>query len=121
MLVWRLLRSRRASATGQFWVTHIRAATGLLLGLAWDNTSQPSSTLSTVAILAQGTIWADALLRAFFSNGGVRHHKEEKARPPTLGAKVLHFSFLACELGLMIQLSSLTQSLSFLAWLNSSA
>ena len=35
-------------------------------GSAWDSTSQPSSTLSTVAILAQGTNWAGALLRAFF-------------------------------------------------------
>ena len=51
---------------GQFWVTHIRAAAGLLLGLAWDSTSQPSSTPSTVAILAQGTNCAGALLQALF-------------------------------------------------------
>jgi hypothetical protein len=66
--VWRLLKLRCAPATVRLCVTHIRTVAGLLLGaqLGIVTAAAPSSTASTVAILAQGTKWADALPQAFF-------------------------------------------------------
>ena len=76
--VWRLIKLRCAPATVRLCVTHIRTVAGLLPGAqlgivtaAAPTTCQPSSTASTVAILAQGTKWADALPQAFFSNGSM--------------------------------------------------
>ena len=71
--VWRLLQLRCAPATVRLWVIHIRTVAGLLPGAqlgivtaAAPTICQPSSTANTVAILAQGTKWADALPQAFF-------------------------------------------------------
>ena len=65
--VWQLLRIRCAPATARSWVTHILTVAGLLPGAqlgiitaAAPTPCQPGSTASTVAILAQGTKWADA-------------------------------------------------------------
>jgi hypothetical protein len=77
--VWRLLKLRCAPATVRLCVTHIRTVAGLLPGAqlgivtaAAPTTCQPSSTASTVAILAQGTKWADALPQAFFQTAAWR-------------------------------------------------
>ena len=77
--VWRLLRIRCAPTTVRLWVTHIRTVAGLLPGAqlgmmtaAAPTICQPSSTASTVAILAQGTKWADALPQAFFQTAAWR-------------------------------------------------
>ena len=71
--VWRLLQLRCAPATVRLCVTHIRTVAGLLPGAqlgivtaAAPTTCRPSSTASTVAILAQGTKWADALPQASY-------------------------------------------------------
>jgi hypothetical protein len=77
--VWRLLKLRCAPATVRLCVTHIRTVAGLLPGAqlgivtaAAPTICQPSSTASTVAILAQGTKWADALPQAFFQTAAWR-------------------------------------------------
>ena len=89
--VWQLLRLRCAPATARSWVTHILTVAGLLPGAqlgiitaAAPTPCQPGSTASTLAILAQGTKWADASA-SFFSNGSIRPCEGEQARPPTLG------------------------------------
>ena len=77
--VWRLIKLRCAPATVRLCVTHIRTVAGLLPGAqlgivtaAAPSICQPSSTASTVAILAQGTKWADALPQAFFQTAAWR-------------------------------------------------
>ena len=77
--VWRLIKLRCAPATVRLCVTHIRTVAGLLPGAqlgivtaAAPSICQPSSTASTVAILAQGTKWADALSQAFFQTAAWR-------------------------------------------------
>ena len=88
--VWRLLRIRCAPTTVRLWVTHIRTVAGLLPGAqlgmmtaAAPTICQPSSTASTVAILAQGTKWADALPQAFFQTAASDSARgREPGHPP---------------------------------------
>jgi hypothetical protein len=95
--VWRLLRIRRAPTTVRLWVTHVRTVAGLLPGAqlgmitaAAPTTSQLSSIASTVAILAQGTKWADALPQAFFQTAA-----SDSARGRKPGHPPWEFSGLA--------------------------
>ena len=95
--VWRLLRIRCAPTTVRLWVTHIRTVAGLLPGAqlgivtaAAPTICQPSSTASTVAILAQGTKWADALPQAFFQTAA-----SDSARGRKPGHPPWEFSGLA--------------------------
>ena len=90
--VWRLLKLRCAPATVRLCVTHIRTVAGLLLGaqLGIVTAAAPSSTASTVAILAQGTKWADALPQAFFQTAA-----SDSARGRKPGHPPWEFSGLA--------------------------
>ena len=95
--VWRLLQLRCAPATVRLWVIHIRTVAGLLPGAqlgivtaAAPTICQPSSTASTVAILAQGTKWADALPQAFFQTAA-----SDSARGRKPGHPPWEFSGLA--------------------------